>query len=150
MGGCQSSPKGSTPNEPAAPPGTQIPCANGHLQVGSRVQTQYEVREGGNGRWYSGSITRVYPSSGCATIRYDDGDMWTGTANPDIFLLPGQPGLQAAASALPVVEVPVIQEGQPCAPAVTAVPVGAPVDGGGIPVAQPVVVPAEAVVVRGY
>ena len=93
---------------------------------------------------------QVYPSSGCATIRYDDGDVWTGPANPDIFLLPGQPGLQPAASALPVVEVPVIQEGQPCAPAVTAVPVGAPVDGGGIPVAQPVVVPAEAVVVRGY
>jgi len=64
------------------------------------VQTQYTREEGGDDRWYSGTITKVF-ANGHASIKYDDGDKWTGHAS-DIHLLnpsparPSQPLVQSA------------------------------------------------------
>jgi len=73
MGGSQSSPVGGGGKGVA----TEAQCANGILGVGSRVQTQYTRDEGGDDRWYSGTITKVFANNR-ASIRYDDGDKWTG------------------------------------------------------------------------
>eukprot|EP00929_Paragymnodinium_shiwhaense_P083548 TRINITY_DN44579_c0_g1_i2.p1 TRINITY_DN44579_c0_g1~~TRINITY_DN44579_c0_g1_i2.p1 ORF type:complete len:167 (+),score=15.80 TRINITY_DN44579_c0_g1_i2:116-616(+) len=56
-----------------------ITGANGEIVPGSRVQTQYTVEEGGDGRWYQGTVKRVY-REGTVYIKYDDGDEWTGSA----------------------------------------------------------------------
>ena len=63
-----------------------MPCANGEITVGSRVKTQWTRAEGGNGQWYTGTVTKVY-ASGRAAIRYDDGDRWTGDAKRWIYLV---------------------------------------------------------------
>jgi len=73
MGAQQSSPVGGGGSGEAV----QMPCANGFLRKGSRVQTQYTRAEGGDDRWYSGTITQVYANQK-AKIHYDDGDRWTG------------------------------------------------------------------------
>ena len=56
----------------------KLRCANGMLQIGSRVKTQWSSAEGGDDGWYQGVVTRVNGTT--ATIRYDDGDTWTGDA----------------------------------------------------------------------
>lgn len=56
--------------------------------MGTRVQTQWTVEEGGNGHWYAGTITALYPGGGRATIEYDDGDLWTGSL-ADVYMLRG-------------------------------------------------------------
>ena len=55
------------------------------LYVGTRVQTQWTREEGGDDRWYAGSVSAVL-ASGEGTIKYDDGDEWTGSAM-DVHLL---------------------------------------------------------------
>ena len=55
------------------------------LYVGTRVQTQWTREEGGDDRWYAGSVSAVL-ASGEVTIKYDDGDEWTGSAM-DVHLL---------------------------------------------------------------
>eukprot|EP00929_Paragymnodinium_shiwhaense_P100775 TRINITY_DN63354_c0_g2_i1.p1 TRINITY_DN63354_c0_g2~~TRINITY_DN63354_c0_g2_i1.p1 ORF type:complete len:1126 (+),score=241.03 TRINITY_DN63354_c0_g2_i1:142-3519(+) len=48
--------------------------------VGSRVKTQYTRSEGGDGSWYVGTVIAAHPD-GSVTIKYDDGDEWTGPAS---------------------------------------------------------------------
>jgi hypothetical protein len=55
----------------------QLQGANGILTEGVRVQTQFTVEEGGDGRWYAGIIQACYPNGSCK-IQYDDGDTWQG------------------------------------------------------------------------
>ncbi|CAE7558503.1 PDE9A [Symbiodinium natans] len=81
MGSCESFFFGP---EPAAVEG-----ANGQITKGLRVQTQYTIEEGGDGRWYMGTVKRLYAGNKCA-IRYDDGDSWTGNAR-DVWSLNGPP-----------------------------------------------------------
>ena len=47
------------------------------LYVGTRVQTQWTREEGGDDRWYAGRVVAML-ASGEVTIKYDDGDHWTG------------------------------------------------------------------------
>ena len=57
------------------------PCisADGEiLHVGSRVQTQFTRARGGDDSWYAGTVLALQPSSGRASIIYDDGEEWTG------------------------------------------------------------------------
>ena len=76
-----------------APAVHSLAGANGVLVIGSRVQTQYTLDEGGDGLYYTGTVTELH-SGGEASIRYDDGDSWTGSAM-FCFLLPhNHPGLQ--------------------------------------------------------
>ena len=70
-----------------------LPCANGNLTVGARIQTQYTLSEGGDNLWYTGSITDLY-SNGDAAVRYDDGDRWTGRAIYCYLLPSGSPGMR--------------------------------------------------------
>ena len=49
------------------------------LKVGVRVATQLADDEGGDGEWYSGVITAIGPFGTSVSIRYDDGDKWTGS-----------------------------------------------------------------------
>ena len=81
MGGSQSAPVGGGGVGEAM----ECPCANGTLCKGSRVRTQWTRAEGGNDHWYNGTITKVFANRH-ASIRYDDGDVWTGDTM-DIFLL---------------------------------------------------------------
>lgn len=53
--------------------------ADGPLFVNTRVQTQWTKEEGGDDRWYAGSVYAIL-ESGEVTIKYDDGDDWTGSA----------------------------------------------------------------------
>ena len=57
------------------------------LYVGTRVQTQWTREEGGDDRWCAGSVSAVL-ASGEVTIKYDDGDRWTGRG-VDVHLLDG-------------------------------------------------------------
>ena len=57
------------------------------LYVGTRVQTQWTREEGGDGRWYPGRVVAML-ASGEVTIKYDDGDDWTGSGL-DVHLLDG-------------------------------------------------------------
>jgi len=130
MGGGQSSPAGGGGVGSVA----QAPCMNGVLRVGSRVQTQYTREEGGDDRWYSGTITTVFANEH-ATIRYDDGDVWTGATCYIRLLNPGPgagltspPGMQILTAVVPPGAVP----GQPISvpgpggvPYTVAVPQGA-------------------------
>lgn len=68
----------------------QVHGANGPLRKGVRAQTIYDER-GGDNKWYVGTIMAVY-ESGKATIKYDDGDSWTGQAVYIYVLPPGHPG----------------------------------------------------------
>ena len=66
--------------------GRQVCGADGMpLRVNTRVQTQWTREEGGDDRWYAGSVSAVL-ASGEVTIKYDDGDEWTGSAM-DVHLL---------------------------------------------------------------
>ena len=53
--------------------------------VGTRVQTQELVSEGGSGEWFAGTVLALH-SSGHATVVYDDGEEWTGALSR-IYLL---------------------------------------------------------------
>ncbi len=67
------------PSRAGSAAGSPSVSADGELLgVGSRVQTQYTVDEGGDDEWYAGTIT-VLHAGGRATIVYDDGDEWTGS-----------------------------------------------------------------------
>ena len=59
--------------------------------VGSRVQTRWERSEGGDDRFYAGTITSVNPMAATAAILYDDGDDWDG---PAAYMFPFHPGRQ--------------------------------------------------------
>ncbi|CAJ1429772.1 unnamed protein product [Effrenium voratum] len=63
--------------------------ANGQITKGKRVQTQYTIAEGGDGRWYCGTVARLYTNNRCK-IKYDDGDTWTGNAM-EVYSLDGPP-----------------------------------------------------------
>ena len=71
---------------------TMLPCANGSLTMGARIETQYTLDEGGDNLWYTGSITGLY-SNGNADVRYDDGDRWSGRAIYCYLLPRGSPGM---------------------------------------------------------
>jgi len=58
------------------------------LQVHTRVQVQWTREEGGDDRWYAGSVSAVL-ASGEVTIKYDDGDEWTGSAMDVRIGMPG-------------------------------------------------------------
>jgi len=49
------------------------------LYVNTRVQTQWTREEGGDDRWHAGTVNAIL-ESGKVTIKYDDGDNWTGSA----------------------------------------------------------------------
>ena len=49
------------------------------LHVNTRVQTQWTREEGGDDRWHAGTVNAIL-ESGEVTIKYDDGDDWTGSA----------------------------------------------------------------------
>ena len=49
------------------------------LQMHTRVQTQWTREEGGDDRWHAGTVNAIL-ESGKVTIKYDDGDNWTGSA----------------------------------------------------------------------
>ena len=72
---------GEGPSSTASADGTS-------LYVGTRVQTQWTREEGGDDRWYAGSVSAVL-ASGEVTIKYDDGDRWTGRG-VDVHLLDGR------------------------------------------------------------
>ena len=61
---------GAGPSSTASADGTP-------LYVGTRVQTQWTREEGGDDRWYAGRVVAML-ASGEVTIKYDDGDRWTG------------------------------------------------------------------------
>mmetsp|Transcript_80474 Transcript_80474/g.225824 ORF Transcript_80474/g.225824 Transcript_80474/m.225824 type:complete len:104 (+) Transcript_80474:83-394(+) len=65
-------------------------CANGHVAIGSRVQTQWTRAEGGNDQWFPGTVKAVF-ADGTIKIQYDDGDKWTGSAM-QAWLLQGMEG----------------------------------------------------------
>ena len=69
-----------------------LPCANGHVTYGARIQTQYTYDEGGDGLWYTGTVVSC-TSDGCVSVKYDDGDRWTGKAIFCYLLPEGSPGL---------------------------------------------------------
>ncbi|CAE7938915.1 unnamed protein product, partial [Symbiodinium necroappetens] len=63
MGSCESFFFGPEPDE--------VNGANGPIRKGMRVQTQWTIAEGGDGRWYMGTIKRLYNGNKCK-INYDD------------------------------------------------------------------------------
>lgn len=69
-------------------------CANGIIGKGARVQTQYTRDEGGDDLWYTATVTHCY-ENGTSSLRYDDGDSWTGSAVYVYLLAPGDPGQHA-------------------------------------------------------
>jgi len=71
---------------------TDIPCANGTLRVGARVQTMWDEGVGHDRLWYVGTVNRI-SSRSTASILYDDGDRWTGGTKWMYLLPPGHPGL---------------------------------------------------------
>ena len=70
---------------------TSLPCANGIVCLHSRIQTQYTFNEGGDGMWYTGTITGLWSNS-MVDVRYDDGDDWTGKAIYCYLLPSDSPG----------------------------------------------------------
>ena len=119
MGSCESFLYGAAPD--------QVNGANGPITKGMRVQTQYTIAEGGDGRWYSGTVSRLYGNNRCR-INYDDGDTWTGNAM-EVYSLMGAPPMGAPGMA-----------GVP-----TQMPMGAPIVQAQVVQAQPV----QAQVVQG-
>ena len=61
MGACMTSPD-------------QAEGANGLVRKGDRVQTQYTRDEGGDDRWYSGTVSGIR-SETRVSIKYDDGEL---------------------------------------------------------------------------
>jgi len=90
--------------------------ANGILVKGHRVQTQYTRDEGGDDRWYSGTIKHLL-SNNRVKIKYDDGDSWTGPACY-VYDLNGPPPhqMQAQHGQVPMQGQPIPMGGvvQPC------------------------------------
>eukprot|EP00928_Gymnodinium_smaydae_P058192 TRINITY_DN4141_c1_g2_i1.p1 TRINITY_DN4141_c1_g2~~TRINITY_DN4141_c1_g2_i1.p1 ORF type:complete len:201 (-),score=35.55 TRINITY_DN4141_c1_g2_i1:75-620(-) len=83
---------------------TAVDGAGVLLQRGSRVQTQYTISEGGDGRWYKGTVRQIYVGNQ-VFIRYDDGDTWTGPAQYAFDLsAPGPPGFTSARAAAAAAE----------------------------------------------
>ncbi|CAL1144951.1 unnamed protein product [Cladocopium goreaui] len=113
MGACESFLYGKEPET--------VNGANGQITKGMRVQTQYTIAEGGDGRWYMGKVTRLYGNNRCR-IYYDDGDTWTGNAM-EVYSMQGPP--------------PSASAGAPGMPPVGGVPMGMPM---GAPVVQAMVV----------
>ena len=107
-------------------PVNQTSCGNGSIFVGSRVRTQWCRAEGGNDCWYNGTVTKVFTNA--ASIRYDDGDRWTGESSC-IFRL------DAPAPHAPQYGAPQYGAQPNCAPQYGAPQYGAPQYGAGqIPV----------------
>jgi Ca2+-binding EF-hand superfamily protein len=66
-----------------------IPCQNGMVREGERVQTVYTREEGGDGSSYSGTVERVF-SNLDVQVHYDDGDRLTVPpqgGRADVYLL---------------------------------------------------------------
>ena len=74
----------SMPAGPLSAEGTE-------LRIGMRVQTLYELEEGGDGNWYAGKIALVHRLRKEVTILYDDGDRWTGKASEVFLFIAGRP-----------------------------------------------------------
>eukprot|EP00405_Crypthecodinium_cohnii_P050168 CAMPEP_0206588764 /NCGR_PEP_ID=MMETSP0325_2-20121206/38492_1 /ASSEMBLY_ACC=CAM_ASM_000347 /TAXON_ID=2866 /ORGANISM="Crypthecodinium cohnii, Strain Seligo" /LENGTH=166 /DNA_ID=CAMNT_0054097135 /DNA_START=23 /DNA_END=523 /DNA_ORIENTATION=- len=85
----------------SGPEPPSVTGANAHLTKGERVQTQYTLEEGGDGRWYCGHVARLY-ENGNVKIKYDDGDQWKG---PGIYVwsLAGPPPPVSNAQGVPQV-----------------------------------------------
>merc|ERR1719343_1740314 len=98
-------------------------CANGILRVGSRVKTQYTRAEGGDDRWYSGTIVKVFANDR-AKIKYDDGDVWTGETKWIYLVNPRQVQYATNMGATPIVAGTVVTASP--VQVVTASPVQAP------------------------
>eukprot|EP00931_Biecheleriopsis_adriatica_P014817 TRINITY_DN116912_c0_g1_i1.p1 TRINITY_DN116912_c0_g1~~TRINITY_DN116912_c0_g1_i1.p1 ORF type:complete len:189 (-),score=15.96 TRINITY_DN116912_c0_g1_i1:53-568(-) len=96
MGDCESFLVGPEPET--------VQGANGTLRKGARVQTQWTRDEGGNDRWYKGTVQRLFKNDR-VRIYYDDGDRWTGWAGY-VWDLTGQPPPELAGG---VAGVPVVQ-----------------------------------------
>jgi hypothetical protein len=119
------------------------------------VKTQWTRDEGGNDCWYNATVVKIY-NTGKASLRYDDGDRWTGRAlycyliDAPASAPMGQPVapeavvLQGTAVPMPVMAVAV-----PEAAVVAAEPVGyaypPPAQAGAYPGQQPM---AQAVPVK--
>lgn len=58
-------------SQPAGPPTS--------LFIGARVRTQFTREEGGDDRWYCGVVTDINLGTQQASVRYDDGETWTGS-----------------------------------------------------------------------
>ena len=65
---------------------SRLPCANGVISKGARVQTQYTRAEGGDDLWYTASTVACY-DNGQVQLVYDDDDRWRGLA-VYVYLLP--------------------------------------------------------------
>jgi hypothetical protein len=65
-----------------------LPCANGIITIGDRVQTQWTRDEGGDDNWYLGKVVDVSNDEGHVGIVYDDGDRWTGKADEVYYVSP--------------------------------------------------------------
>ena len=59
--------------------------ADGPLSVGAAVQTQFTRDEGGDDSWHAGRVVG-FVASGEVSVKYDDGDEWTGSAR-EVYLL---------------------------------------------------------------
>jgi len=122
MGGCSSSPEALEP----------IPCANGRIDKGSRVKTQWTRDEGGNDQWYTATVVKIF-DNGKASLRYDDGDRWTGRAL-FCYLLDPPPEAPMGQAVAPegvvlqgmAVPEPVVAVALPEAPVVAVEPVAMP------------------------
>mmetsp|Transcript_70469 Transcript_70469/g.182801 ORF Transcript_70469/g.182801 Transcript_70469/m.182801 type:complete len:168 (-) Transcript_70469:273-776(-) len=91
-------------NNFGAPEPEFVNGANGQLRKGARVQTQYTIDEGGDGRWYPGTIRKLYAGDQ-VKIGYDDGDTWKGPAMYVWSLAgPPPPCQQVRPSAPPLVQ----------------------------------------------
>jgi hypothetical protein len=91
-----------------------LQCANGRLYKGDRVQTEWLVEEGGDGRWYQGVCKRVTVEGRCKIV-YDDGDSWTGDARAAYLVMDEPTAMQSIQEQQqPIVIAPVqpIQERQ--------------------------------------
>ena len=142
-GGCGAF--GGQPSPSAHPPsgGTQprISADGELLTVGSRVQTQHMVADGGDGGWYAGTVLEVHAEpthpEGTVTIIYDDGEEWMCRVG-QVYMLQGEaeetgPQAQAQAQAQ-------AGGGGHVAGCQQTIPVGRPISGdvtSGLPVATP-------------
>ena len=121
-----------------------IACANGMIQIGSRVKTQWTKEEGGDNSWFQATVNAIF-NDGTAFLRYDDGDTWTGNAGAMYLLNPpsaptvvaSPPIMETVAEPIAVAQPTVVMAAQPAV--VAAQPVGQPAD------AQPVVVQGQTI-----
>ena len=110
---------GGAPTSSRGGGGASAIAADGEfVHVGSLVQTQFRVADGGDDEWYAGAIVDLVPARNEATVEYDDGEQWTGSLSR-IYTLREDDYEAALTSSLP--------------PVATAVPIGSSV--GGLPTA---------------